>query len=258
MLAINGKMHFIWGAEHEAICTKSWKVIYRKCFGFGSGLPMAEYIVEGTAIHIPAKDVILLLGVGHVISLRNNVKSYMSWIGSFNNDGQCGWEKIKDHQDEFPRLNAVLTGDSKYVIVSPVKVKNSAHANWERGFIPPTNWRYIHIIDIDDGYKWRRTQILMPLPNWEITEGGYPEWQFGRQIMFRTGNGHTADLKVHGFVRRLYRTEAFQNVPALPVVLLALIQSFCSQELIHWVNADTHFAIPLRDILSSRSVEADL
>ena len=98
----------------------------------------------------------------------------------------------------------------------------------------------------------------MPLTNWDNTEGRNTEWQFGKQIMFRTGDGYTTDLKVHGFLRKLYQTRHFKNVPSLPVVLIALIRSFYSHELIHWVNNDSHFAILLKDILSASSIEVEL
>ena len=272
MLAINGDIHFISGEIHEIMSANSWKELSRERFMPYNGRHPISQTAKGTAIHIPSKNAILLIGTAYEQDIHNweacgreRVNHYKTWIGSLSSNGQCEWETLKNHKKKMPRLNAVVTSDSKFVILSPVKVENVERTWFDRQsnrnmlFIKhPKNWRYIHILDIESGYKWRRTEIEMPLPNWDMTEGDNIDWAFGRQLMFRTGNGYQTDLKVHGFIRKLYRMQGFQNLSEIPVALIAMIRSFCSEELIHWANDTSHFAIPLSDILSAPSVEVKL
>ena len=128
-------------------------------------------------------------------------------------------------------MNAVVTRDGKYVIIS---ASNSAASLMQGDHL-----KYVHLLDVEDNFKWKRTNIKLPII--ESTD----------QMMFRTGNAHRADIMVNGFVRKQYRNQIFKNLLEMPTVLVTLIQAFFSQELIHWTTGDKHFAIPITEILSA-------
>ena len=101
----------------------------------------------------------------------------------------------------------------------------------------------IYILDIQNDFSWRKVHIDSPIMPFDIM--GIEE---GQPMMFRTGDKHKTDIMVHGFLRKLSRAHRMQT---MPIVLVDLIQRYHSQELIHWVDENHHFAIPLEVILAA-------
>ena len=265
MLSIDGNIHFVSRPYDEHLV---WNTTTRKVQRGPIGLRDRDIAIMGqsavrwggTAVHIPSKNIILQLG--GVANFGRETRTIVSdtWKGALGSNGRWKWEEIRARGHGMAALNAIVSADSKYVVISAVDNEDypdSENEDDSGDRDEEIKWRqFVHVLDVQnldgDGFKWRRTEIEIPLP--KPPKGEEHEY-WGKQLMFRTGNEHRTGLLVNGFVRRQYRTEQFEEVSLLPVVLIAMIQAYCSAELIHWVNEEFHAAIPLRDILSSPSEE---
>ena len=198
----------------------------------------------GTAIHIASKDMILQLGglIHHVHGERDGERDMVDEVlkGEVGEDGKWHWEVVKARGQRMAAVNAVVTSNGKYVIITYVDLNNRNSGVNEPYTLTERKWlQYVHVIGIEDGFKWRRTEIKNPLPEppgifrqppniglARIFEFASNTWRrdiWNKQIVFRTGNGYQIDLVVEGFVKRHYRK--FKNMSSMPRALIGLIVS---------------------------------
>lgn len=246
MHCIDGNLHFICGSEGRHSLVKPGPNHQVLKFDIGCGC-----ISRGTSVHFPTRNMILLIGGVNVViaSDGKNIEGVQSALykGLKQNHGTQSstdvdwkWEKLDTNAPGMVALNAVVTSDEKFVIISEVSMGHrNPNTNGES-----ENVEYIYVLDIEDNFRWRQTSIQTPLRAEAIS---------GKQMMFRTGCGYKIDTIVSGFVRRFYQTEKFKNVHPIPEVLVNLIGTYYPQELIHWVTNNSHVAIPLQEILCTVS-----
>lgn len=262
MLSIEGNIHFISGAsdKHLVWSTRTCSILtgpspigLRK---IGICIPdehedymsRSNYRAGGTAVYIPGEHAILLIGgmTDDTGMCGTPTYDHVVWKGLRRSpdSNQWEWQQLKEHGPGIPYINAVVTADSQYVIISAID---------EGGYYYSEEWfQYIYVIDVRDNYQWRRTEIKIPLSKKEAFSNEY----YGKTFMFRSGDAREIDIVVSGFIRKEYRTEEFTNVLQVPVELINMIQLFFADELIHWFSDKGHAAIRLRDILSAPSHDA--
>ena len=256
MLCVNGCIHFVnrHRGKHFMLKPPSGRRKTWTQFMDDTGY---RGTCGGAAVYIPTKNMMLLIG-GYVegdfgepnFASTSVMKGEHFVMGNYRrNWKRWVWTHSSNNAQAMAAVNAVVTADSKYVIISEVPTGHDYyHGN------DAENVKYIHVMDIENDFKWRRTSIKTPLRSEIINPSNRgPIWDTSKQMMFRTGNSNRTALAVCGYVRRLYRSEAFKEMPAMPVVLPKLMMAYWSQELIHWVTDQSHVAIRLQDILNAES-----
>ena len=200
----------------------------------------------GTSVYIPSKDMFLLIGgcynrphkrPGMLMGTIEPEPTGDIFRGIVrDSDGYWKWELITKDGPEMVLLNALVTADSKYVILSCL------HSESKKKWCGKVTegMEYIHILDIEDECQCRRTTIKSPMGS-------------ETAMMFRTGNDYVSQVTVCGYTRSMYREKGFEDLPMMPSVLVRLVQEYFSQELIHWVDDERHLAISVQDIKTSDS-----
>lgn len=182
---------------------------------------------EGTMVYIQSRDMILHL-CGRAIQEEREenetIATVLKGVKCCDND-DFTWSLVTEGIP-MRRPNAVVTADQNYVIISE-----------EYDFRQD-----IYVLDIDDDFKWKQSSV-------KIRRGsGNPDTKHrfheSLRMSFRTGNNLDDGKIAHGYTRLYYGTQ-------VAVVICDLIQTFYSQELIHWVTQDYHIAVPLENILSN-------
>lgn len=265
MLTFNGDIHFLSRFHDVHLVWNGKQGIHKKVRQYPMGIHEGvkwhcseAWSTGGRAVYIPSKNIILQIGgfANYMVSGDHDLIGEVV-KGEIGSDGQWHWEKLESWGDGMGALNAVVTADNKYVIICHApEIENDEF--FEGGYVGSELrelLQHVYVIDIEDDFKWRRTEIEVPIkkPLEEADDDWSTRHDWKKQIMFRTGNGYQIDLIVNGFVRRQYRK--FRNMASMPVSLIGLIQSYYPEELIHWVNESQHFAIPLRDVLRAPSVD---
>ena len=244
MLFIDGDIHFVSRSTDTHFILKSngdsevnTIGIHAKSREILHGEGDIAEAVGGTAVYIPSKRVILVMGGIRKVCGDSERRIPVGEVfkGSQGDDGRWHWEEVAEGQPmESP--HAVVTGDGRYIIVSSVERTMATD--------------FVHVMDTENGFKWRRTGIVVPLCDRRTKRFDSAE------IMFKTGSTYKTDVLVRGYVRG--RCRVFPALKTLPAVLTNLIYEFhrSNEELIHWVSKQSHIAIAVRDILTFPSEDA--
>ena len=182
-----------------------------------------------SAIHVPSKDIILLIG-GHV-EYRYN---FGIWIYSLKTKQA---KKLDDISFNYSHVSSALTSCENYVIIASKKVQHASQ------FDMCNENDEIFVLDIrdDNEYKLRKCDIKLP--------------KAGMCNISRIG-GIKDKYLVVGWIKELFKSKEFKDLSFPPMYLIQLIVVRYNQEEIHWIyqyswEDHRHFAINVKQILRS-------
>ena len=98
----------------------------------------------------------------------------------------------------------------------------------------------ICVLDMKRDTEWKMKKSKIECPN------------DGSCHVIRTGGiGSKDHLLVIGYIRQCFDSTQFENIQLPPTYIMMMIIERFSSERIHWIQKGDHFAIYLRDLLSS-------
>ena len=230
---------------------QKWK--YGQMFQF-------EDVETMSLIHVPSQNIILLF-----CSLGLDPQYHNVGLWRYHLEKRQ-WTRVEGIEFDF-HSGGVLTQDEKYVVIVG---GNELYVDDENGYEHRVeNQDDIFVLDIQNKaeYKLWGTSIRFPRPHGEESESTYIA--INGAVSTRDSN---SILLTSGWVRKLFASDLFDEMLFPPLVIVELIEEYRqNEETIHWIATETtrsekpwkeisreenHYAVPLRQILSSMSERA--
>eukprot|EP01083_Nonionella_stella_P104338 298886_1 len=178
------------------------------------------------------KKMILLIG-GH----QEDEEANGIWIYSLSSQK---WSKFETSWGEYEWLpviftHGILTADEHYVIIT-------GESDPYYGYDPDDEWMpnpyIIWILDVrQQTFTVRTSQIKSP--------------KHTRHHLVRSGGGIYDEILVVGYIKTLFGLLEFAHLQLPPIHITILVSKFYVMETLHWIDDEDHFAISIKDILSS-------
>ena len=228
---IDGKMHIIGGEPPLHLEYTNDYQSFEKIHDFRKDELIESRICSSTAIYVPSKQMIVLIG-----GYDNFPTNFVGvWIYSLVTRE---WKKLSIDFN-LTKLSAVLTSDEKHIII--------VGGGGERESSPlPQLIDSIYVLRMNDfdrpqDFVMKESRICFPLmqsANIAIT-GGYKD-----------------EILVTGYVKMMFKIKEFKELTLPPVYMIQIIERYFNMETLHWIDDrsmddHTHFAIGVKEILTN-------
>eukprot|EP01084_Bolivina_argentea_P006514 12359_1 len=208
----NNSIHLIGGdtsASHQIWDTNQER--FREVFDFSAHYKHIRY---GCCVYAPNKQAVFL--IGGMISDNPTYKAINCiWQYSLKSGT---WKEMINIPFDYCNVSAVLTDDERYVIIA---------GGWKLGPEDANQKGDDAIFALDTNtLELKQSTIKCPKP--------------GSNHLVKTGV-FKAEWIVHGYVKRLFRTNVFQHMEMPPLCIVKKIEAFFSKEMLHWIDYEARY-----------------
>lgn len=240
MFNVKNEIHFLGGdynALHQIFDehNKQLVPIYR--------FEEFQFILNPFCIHVPSKDMILLIGgttMGSDVDREyGRCHDQYIYLGIYRfSIRNKEWKRIENIDFAYANCQAVLSDDEKHVIIAAAMYDNV---------------EAMYILDLCENNEFKLRKIDFDGPK-EATVNEY--------ALLKTGGLKDEGL-VFGYIKDLYTRNEIMRMP--PIHLMHVIRCFFYQTTVHWIERGNpmghlvdppeygHWTIPIRRILFSKT-----
>ena len=239
---IDGRLHLIGGEPPLHLEYNDDYQSFETIFDFRNDGAIITRIYRSTAVYVPSKQMIVLIG-GYD---RFPTKFVGVWIYSLV---KRKWRKLCIEFDIFG-AEAVLTSDEQNIIIV------GGQCAMNDGSQSSTNIDSIYVLGITDFDKAREFTLKKSLISLPQKRQEFNKHDINSVI---TG-GYKGEILVTGYVKLMFRMENFKELRLPSVSIIQIIERYLNIETLHWIchinNEDKHFAIHTGELLSN--LETDI
>ena len=171
-------------------------------------------ILDTQIIYVPSQNILFMIG-GHDPS-PNIDFSVGVWKYEFANNS---WSKIKDLGCNLYGHSALLTSDQNHIIIG-----GGFEIEGESETISNAIW-ILNIHPEKAKYVWRKSIVSSPFPD--------------KLYHVQSTGGVKDKLLVTGWIRKIFKNNAFNGVPFPPLYLMEWMSRFYDEETIHCLLIDS-------------------